>query len=158
MGFTRKDEAQADEFGFYFYTHAGWHPEHFGDFFQHMIDAGYDKTPGYMSDHPTLKSRVEEANARVKKLPPDAKDWSKPPIADASEFKQLQTRAAKLSKSLPDDTSLKNSQQLLQALPRSCVAPVDPQDAVAARQRIAGRANDENSSKASGKKKKDESN
>ncbi len=140
MGFTRKDEAQADEYGFYFYTHAGWKPEHFGDFFQHMIDAGYDKTPGYMSDHPTLKSRVEEANARVKKLPADAKDWEKSPVADATTFKSLQARAAKLAKTLPDDSSLKNSQQLLQALPRSCVAPVDPKDAVDAREQLESKA------------------
>lgn len=45
MGFTRKDEAQADQYGFLFYTHAGWDPKQFDAFFHHMIDLGYDKTP-----------------------------------------------------------------------------------------------------------------
>ena len=45
MGYTRGDEAQADELGFAFYTRAGWDPNHFADFFQQMIDLGYDKTP-----------------------------------------------------------------------------------------------------------------
>jgi hypothetical protein len=38
MGFTRKDENEADNYGFYFYTRAGWDPGRFDDFFQHMID------------------------------------------------------------------------------------------------------------------------
>ena len=110
---------------------AGWDPQKFDDFFQHMIDKGYDKTPEMLSDHPTLKSRVETAQQRIKELPPNAKDWRKPPIADAAKFKQLQDRARQLSKTMPNDQQLANSQQLLQALPRSCVAPVDPPDAIA---------------------------
>jgi predicted Zn-dependent protease len=140
MGFTRGDEAEADQYGFWFYTHAGWDPNHFADFFQHMIDKGYDKTPGILSDHPTLASRVEVAKQRVKELPHDASEWRRRPIADASEFRQLQQRAARLAKSLPDDKSLQNSQELLQALPRSCVAPVDPPDANEAREKLAAQA------------------
>jgi hypothetical protein len=41
---------------------------------------------------------------------------------------------------LPDDRSLEGSQKLLQALPRSCVAPVDPDDAVKAREDLVKRA------------------
>src|SRR4051794_28883205 len=89
MGFTRHDEDQADEWGFYFYTHAGWDPNRFGDFFQHMIDKGYDKTPALLSDHPTLASRVEASKKRVKDLPSGADEWRKRPIADASEFRKL---------------------------------------------------------------------
>lgn len=140
MGFTRKDEAEADKLGFYFYTRAGWDPTKFGDFFQQMIDQGYDKTPAYLSDHPSLKSRVEEAERRAADLPPNAKNWRRPPVADAARFKQLQQRASAVGKDMPSDQSLANSQELLQALPRSCVAPVDPQDAVQARERIAARA------------------
>src|SRR5262249_4082585 len=61
MNYTRKDEAQADEFGFDFYVRAGWDPKKFGDFFQYMIDKGYDKGPEMLSDHPSLKSRVDLA-------------------------------------------------------------------------------------------------
>ena len=140
MGFTRHDEDEADKWGFYFYTHAGWDPNHFADFFQHMIDKGYDKTPGMLSDHPTLASRVEATKRRVKELPGDAGSWKRKPIADAGAFRDLQQRAATLGKKLPDDKSLQNSQQLAQALPRSCVAPVDPPDAIEAREELANRA------------------
>jgi predicted Zn-dependent protease len=136
MGFTREDEAQADELGFAFYTHAGWDPTRFAEFFQDMIDAGYDKTPAVASDHPTLASRVEAANERVKELPPEAKSWRKPPVADDAQFKALQARAAQLAKTLPDDSSLQNSQQLLQALPRSCIVPYTAKDEVQARQEL----------------------
>lgn len=140
MGFTRKDESEADKTGFNFYTRSGWDPNRFGDFFQHMIDKGYDKTPEMLSDHPSLKSRVEEANARAAKLGPEAASWKRNPIAAAAEFKQLQARAVSLSKKLPSDQSLENASELLQALPRSCVAPIDPKDAVDARERIAKKA------------------
>jgi hypothetical protein len=49
------------------------------------------------------------------------------------EVQAAQDRAAQLAKKLPNDKSLANSQELLQALPRSCVAPVDPPDAQQAR-------------------------
>jgi predicted Zn-dependent protease len=140
MGFTRKDEAEADKLGFDFYTRAGWDPERFGDFFQSMIDKGYDKTPAMLSDHPTLKSRVDEAKKRAAALPPQADQWRRDPVAGASRFKDLQGRAQRLGKTLPSDQTLANSQELLQALPRSCVAPVDPEDAVQARERIVKRA------------------
>jgi predicted Zn-dependent protease len=32
MGFTRSDEGEADQYGFIFYTRAGWDPDQFGDF------------------------------------------------------------------------------------------------------------------------------
>jgi predicted Zn-dependent protease len=140
MGFTRKDEAEADKLGFDFYTHAGWDPARFSQFFEDMIKAGYDKTPAIASDHPTLASRVEDANKRVKELPPSAKQWRRPPVADEAAFAQLKARASQVGKNTPDDTTLANSQQLLQALPRSCVIPYTTQDEVAARKAIAEKA------------------
>ena len=140
MGFTRGDEAEADKLGFDFYTRAGWDPDRFGDFFQSMVDKGYDKTPAMLSDHPTLKSRVDDAKKRAATLPPQADQWRQSPVAGGQRFKDLQARAQRLGKTLPNDQSLANSQELLQALPRSCVAPVDPQDAVQARERIVQRA------------------
>jgi predicted Zn-dependent protease len=138
-GYTRQDEAQADEWGFNFYTRAGWDPKHFGDFFQYMIDKGYDKTPELLSDHPTLKSRVEEAKARAKNLPPSAASWRKPPIANAQRFSELKARANDIARRTPDDKSLANSQQLLAALPRSCIMPIDPPEVVHARRAIVAR-------------------
>jgi predicted Zn-dependent protease len=141
MGFTRSDEREADEIGFAFYTRAGWDPERFADFFRQMIEKGYDKTPEYLSSHPTLSSRVEDSEQRVERLPPEAEGWRRPPVASQKRFEEIKARAAKLGKTLPDDRTIAASQELLQALPRSCIAPeADPPDAVEARERIVERA------------------
>jgi predicted Zn-dependent protease len=124
MGFTREDEAQADQLGFTFYTHAGWDPAKFDDFFQYMIDQGYDTTPEIMSDHPSLANRVQTIQKMVKQLPPQAAQWRKPEIAPPDRFHQLQQRAAQLAQSMPDDQSLQQAQTLLNAFP-SCVAAVE---------------------------------
>jgi predicted Zn-dependent protease len=134
--FTRGDEAQADEFGFYFYTHAGWDPQLFGRFFQLMIDKGYDKGVAFLSDHPTLASRVQAAKERASKLGPDADRLRRPPVASASQFRDLQDRAARLSKTLPDDKSLAKTQELLAALPRSCLTPAIQADQLDAQKRL----------------------
>ena len=100
-----------------------------------MIEKGYDKTPGFLSDHPTLKSRVEIADKRAAELSAKLKDERKPPVASETAFRQIQARANQLAQTTPDDQSLKNSKTLLQALPRSCMVPDEPvpQDAKAAR-------------------------
>jgi len=135
LGYTRSDEAQADELGFAFYTRAGWDPAHFADFFQQMIDLGYDTTPAIASDHPTLKSRVEAAKDRVSKLSPEDKQRHKPPIADATKFAALKQRAAEVSKKMPSDEQLKTAQTLLAAVP-SCLLPVDQPEQKAAQEKL----------------------
>ena len=140
MGFTRKDENEADELGFDFYTRAGWDPEKFDDFFQAMIDKGLDTTPELVSDHPSLKNRVAATKERAAELPPSASQWRRPPVASPSEFRALQARAAELGKTLPSDKSLENTQELLQALPRSCLFPYVPEDELKARENIVKRA------------------
>jgi predicted Zn-dependent protease len=124
MGFTRDDEAEADEYGFQFYCRAGWEPQRFGDFFQQLIDKGYDKTPEWQSDHPSLSNRVQAAHARAEKLPAEAAGWRKPPIADAAKFEQLKAHAAQVAKTTKKDSDLGKAQLLLRAVP-SCLLPVD---------------------------------
>jgi len=124
MGYTRDDEAEADKYGFEFYARAGWDPQRFGDFFQQLIDKGYDKTPELQSDHPTLASRVQAAKQRAAKLPPEAEDWRELPVALASRFEELKLRAAQLAKTTPKDTELGKAQLLLRSVP-SCLLPVD---------------------------------
>lgn len=123
MGFSRKDEDEADKWGFQFYVRAGWDPERFADFFQAMIDKGYDTTPDVVSTHPSLRSRVENARRRVAELPPEAKHWRRPNVASPQRFKELQDRAARLGKKMPNDESLARARLMLAAFP-SCVAPV----------------------------------
>jgi predicted Zn-dependent protease len=125
MSFTRADEDEADKLGFQFYARAGWDPNRFGDFFKKMIAKGYDKTPEMMSDHPSLANRVKLARERAAKLPPEASSWRRQPVADVQEFRRLQQRAQDVGKTMPTSESLANAQQLLQALPRSCLTPRD---------------------------------
>lgn len=127
MGFTRKDEAEADALGFEFYVRAGWDPDRFADFFQRMIDNGYDRGGAfneYLSDHPSLSSRVEAANARAARIPPNVRQQlRRPPVATPEEFRRLQERAKQVSAAMPQDHTLAASSDLLQALPRSCLTP-----------------------------------
>jgi predicted Zn-dependent protease len=137
MGFTRGDEAQADEFGFKFYVRAGWDPSHFGDFFKDMIAAGYDKGSALTSDHPTLKSRVEAADKRVQELNPQrVARFRKPPIADQQQFDAYKAEALRAAQNVPDDQKVLQAKNLLQALPRSCWLPYDPEDQKQAQQQI----------------------
>jgi predicted Zn-dependent protease len=106
MSYTRKDEAEADQYGFNFYTRAGWDPMKFGDFFQHMIDMGYDKGSEYLSDQPTLKSRLDAARQRAQALPTTAERWRRPDVANNDEFHRMQQRAKELGAHMPDDKSL----------------------------------------------------
>ena len=134
-GFTRGDEAEADELGFEFYTRAGWDPQHFGDFFQQLIDKGFDTESDAASDHPTLRSRVAAANARASKLPLDAAQNRRAPVADAARFAAMKQRAEMVARTMPNDESLATAQTLLSAV-ASCVAPTDRPDQTAARERI----------------------
>ena len=133
MGFTRDDEAEADQYGFEFYCRAGWDPAKFGDFFQQLIDKGYDKTPEIQSDHPSLSSRVQAARTRAQQLPEAAKEWRSAPIADASRFAALKTRAAQVAQTTKKESDLGKAQLLLRSVP-SCLLAVDTpeqKDAVA---------------------------
>jgi predicted Zn-dependent protease len=127
MGFTRGDEDEADKYGFSFYIRAGWDPNHFADFFQRMIDLGYDKTPEAVSDHPKLSNRVANTERRIQQVDPrEEEKRRRPDIASPQQFQQVQQRAVAASKNTPDDKSLQAAQLMLAAFP-SCVAPADVQ-------------------------------
>lgn len=136
MSYTRKDEAEADQYGFNFYTRAGWDPNKFGDFFQSMIEKGYDKGPEYLSDHPSLKSRLDAARQRAQALPSNADRWRRPDVASTDEFRRMQQRAKELGAHLPDDKSLQQTQKLLQAWSRSCLTPAVHEDQKHAEQEL----------------------
>lgn len=126
-GFTRGDETEADEYGFQFYVRAGWDPDRFGDFFQQMIDKGYDKSPEMLSDHPSLANRVKNSERYADDLPANARSWRQPPVASAARFRELQDRAGRIAKALPPDKSLQGAKVLLASFP-SCVSPTETQD------------------------------
>jgi predicted Zn-dependent protease len=136
MGFTRGDEAQADEFGFAFYCRAGYPPEHFGDFFREMIAAGYDTSSDLTSDHPTLASRAKAADDRAAKLGPAFANYRQPEIATGEQFEKFKQAALAASNGMPDDKQVLGAKNLLRALPRSCWIPTEPADETQAQQRI----------------------
>ncbi|MDQ3439378.1 MAG: M48 family metallopeptidase, partial [Planctomycetota bacterium] len=136
MSFSRKDETEADALGFNFYARAGWDPERFGNFFQTMIDKGYDKGNEMLSGHPSLGNRVADAKERAAKLPPDAKEWRQRPVAEGQKFIDLQRRSVEVGKNLPTDQTLEGAQELLAALPRSCLTPAIQPDQEKAEQRV----------------------
>ena len=141
MGFTRQDEAQADQYGFKFYTRAGWPPDHFGDFFKEMIAAGYDKTPAIASDHPTLASRVQAAEKYASQVPPQQKQQlAKPEIVSADQFPRYKQLANQAAQGIPDDQKVLAAKNLAAALPRSCWLPYDPKDREEAEARLAAAA------------------
>jgi predicted Zn-dependent protease len=135
MGYTRGDEDEADKLGFAFYTHGGWDPNRFADFFRHMIEKGYDKTPEMMSDHPSLANRVANSERRVKELRPAAAQWRRPPVADARQFRALQQRGRQLAAAMPADKNLQQAQTMLAAFP-SCVSPTDQPAQKEARKKV----------------------
>jgi len=135
MGFTRDDEAEADKLGFRTYVRAGWDPNKFGDFFKRMIAMGYDGTPEMLSDHPTLKSRVAEAEKRAAGLPAETRNLRRPPVAGPEEFARLKQRAAQLAATLPPDKSMEKAQTLLSAF-NSCFTPVAQPTQIQARKEL----------------------
>jgi predicted Zn-dependent protease len=136
MSFTRGDESEADDYGFDAYVRAGWDPRKFGDFFQRMVDMGYDKTPEMLSDHPSLASRKKIADKRAGELPRQAANWRKPNTANPGEFKALQDRSVAVGKTMPSDKTLEKAQLMLASLPRSCWTPVEQEDEEAAQQQL----------------------
>lgn len=142
LGFTRDDEYEADKYGFRFYVRAGWDPDRFADFFKQMIEKGYDTTPEIVSSHPSLKNRVERARKMAEDLDPeDRARWRRAPVAGPARFKELQERSVRVGKDMPSDTTLAGAQELLQALPRSCVTPIEQfDDQRQAQERLAERA------------------
>jgi hypothetical protein len=101
-----------------------------------MIDKGLDKGVEIMSDHPKLSNRVEAARKAADELGPDRDKWRRPPVANAAKFRQIQDRAARLASSLPSDKTLAQSQELLRALPRSCLTPAIQEDQIQAKKRL----------------------
>ena len=139
MGFTRDDEAEADTVGFHFYCMAGWDPNRFGDFFQTMIDKGFDKTPAAQSDHPSLASRVQIARKRAATMPelgahPQA--FRRPNIVPDADFRGYLQHAQVTSRSTPDDKSIAKTALMLRAIPRSCLTPINAQDQQDAQQEL----------------------
>ncbi|QOV87399.1 M48 family metalloprotease [Humisphaera borealis] len=153
-GFSRSDESEADKIGFDFYVGAGWHPDHFADFFRTILKIEQKAGGGgsdFMSTHPATAERVANAEkwaAEWKAKHPDWQQKLKPPVANAAQFARLQQRSIEVGKAMPDDKSL-NQATLLAALPRSCMFPDEPHppEVQKAQQKLAAKAEQKKANK-----------
>ncbi len=67
---------------------------------------------------------------------PNARNWRRPNVATPEQFAYLQQRAQQVGQTMPSDRTLEQAQELLQALPRSCLTPVEQKDQIRARQHL----------------------
>ena len=158
-GFSRKDESEADKLGFEFYVRAGYDPDKFGDFFRKMAKIEAQKGgggPEFLASHPSLQSRVEYADKRAREWKQQHPNWRerlREPVAPGSRFRDLQARAQQIGRTTPDDKSLENAQELLAAMPRSCLNPDTPQtsDVRAAQSRLKAELDQQEASRQRGR-------
>jgi predicted Zn-dependent protease len=88
MRHTVEQERAADRVAFGVFARAGWDPGQFASVYQRMLEqnvAGVDRA--------LLREMVIEAQRRADALPPAAREWAQPPVADEARFPQLQAEA-----------------------------------------------------------------
>jgi predicted Zn-dependent protease len=81
-------ERAADAVAFGIFARGGWDPGQFASLDQRLLE---QNTPGV--DRYVLRERVIEAQRRADALPPVAREWAQPPVADEARFPQLQAEA-----------------------------------------------------------------
>ena len=59
LPFSRKEESEADKFGLYFSSMAGYNPQEAIPFWERMATAGGAKPPEFLSSHPSDATRIE---------------------------------------------------------------------------------------------------
>ena len=101
----------ADAVAFQIYAKAGWDPGRFAAVYQRMIDTNVAG-----ADRGRLKEKVMDAQRRADALPPAAREWSQPPVADEARFAQLQVQTTTLVKA---GAKNERAELLLAAFPSS---------------------------------------
>lgn len=124
---SASQDRAADALAFQIYAKAGWDPGRFASVYQRMLDMN---EPGV--DRTRLKEKVIEAQRRADALPPAARDWGQPPVADEARFAQLQNEAKSLVA-----TAARNqrAELLLAAFPNNLSSGNSPAQ-IEARQRL----------------------
>lgn len=74
LPFSRKEEAEADEYGLYYAAMAGYNPQSAIPFWERMAAAGGSKPVEFLSDHPSDANRI----AKMKEYMPKALKYYKP--------------------------------------------------------------------------------
>ena len=118
----------ADTIAFSIFVKAGWDPTRFASLYQRMLE---ESAPAD-ADRALLREKVIEAQRRTDALPPAAREWAQPPVADDARFAQLQTETkAVIVRANPADRV-----QLLLATFPSALAQGDTPAQARARQKL----------------------
>lgn len=128
------DDRSAESVAFDIYCKAGWDPGQFATLWQRLLE---ENLRGEM-DRGILRERINEARRRADELPPAAREWAQPPVADEARFAQLQAEARKVASGMGNDeksalllasfpSCLTNGQTAAQAAARLKLFPPTPQ-------------------------------
>jgi predicted Zn-dependent protease len=74
LPYSRKSESEADKYGLYFASMAGYNPQEAIPFWQRMSSAGGAKPPEFLSSHPSDETRI----AKIQENMPQALKYYKP--------------------------------------------------------------------------------
>lgn len=116
-------DRSADAIAFEIYIKAGWDPGRYATICQRMLD---ENRTGI--DQARLKEKVTQANRRADGLPPAAREWGQPPVADDARFAQLQLQAKAL---VASGARNERAELLLASFPSSLAAGESPAQAQA---------------------------
>jgi predicted Zn-dependent protease len=119
MRLSAAEARSADAIAFTIYSRAGWDPTRFASLYQRMLE-GAGVASAAEADRAMLREKVIEAQRRTDGLPPAARDWAQPPVADDARFEELRAEArAVVARGGPRNDRI---QLLLAAFP-SALAP-----------------------------------
>lgn len=120
-------DRSADAIAFQIYVKAGWDPGRYASVYQRLLEqnaAGIDRA--------RVMEKVADAQRRADGLPPAAREWGQPPVADDSRFAQLQGQTKALISSIPRN---EQAELLLASFP-SCLSATETSAQVQARQKL----------------------
>jgi len=120
---STEQDRSADAIAFEIYAKAGWDPGRFAMVYQRIIEEG-----GATVDRNRLKAKVMDAQRRADALPPAAREWSQPPVADDARFAQLQLQTKGL---VASGARNDRAELLLAAFPSSLTSADTPAQAAA---------------------------
>jgi predicted Zn-dependent protease len=119
----------ADAVAFTIYTKAGWDPTRYASLYQRMLE---ENAAPADADRALLREKVTEAQRRTDALPPAAREWAQPPVADDARFAQLQAE----TKTVVARANPADRVQLLLATFPSALAQGDTPAQARARQKL----------------------
>ncbi len=92
QGYSRSQEAEADEYGVIYATRAGWHPHGFVDMFQTLQELSGRGEASFFemlaASHPQTSTRIENVRTQIDSMAPLPEDL----IRDTNRFQEMKRR------------------------------------------------------------------